>query len=148
MAGAFLQLGGHLHVRHDASKHWCDALIVGTLQAPERQLDVPQRPFNLLIAHDVDVQPCESLHLLHTRSVRVDDRFEHTSLRHQGGGHDRRLGVWDPRVRTSDSGMPVNLGARSDETGRDRREVRRDMSEILARSAVTDRYLPLRNGHV
>ena len=43
--------------------------------------------------------------------------------------------------------IPQNLGARSDETGRDRREVRRDMSEILARSAVSDRYLPLRNGH-
>ena len=39
--------------------------------------------------------------------------------------------------------IPQNLGARSDETGRDRREVRRDMSEILARSAVSDRYLPL-----
>ena len=43
--------------------------------------------------------------------------------------------------------IPQNLGARSDETGRDRREVRRDMSEILARSAVSDRYLPLPNGH-
>ena len=39
-----------------------------------------------------------------------------------------------------------NLGARSDKTERDRREVRRDMSEILARSDVSDRYSPLRNG--
>eukprot|EP00966_Prymnesium_polylepis_P143983 3324112-Prymnesium_polylepis.1 len=39
--------------------------------------------------------------------------------------------------------IPQNLGARSDETDRDWREIRRDMSEILARSAVSDRYLPL-----
>ena len=39
--------------------------------------------------------------------------------------------------------IPQNLGARSDKTERDRREVRRNMSEILTRSAVSDRYLPL-----
>jgi hypothetical protein len=39
--------------------------------------------------------------------------------------------------------IPQNLGARSDKTERDRREVRRDMSEILTRSAVSDRYLSL-----
>eukprot|EP00966_Prymnesium_polylepis_P236016 5458226-Prymnesium_polylepis.1 len=37
--------------------------------------------------------------------------------------------------------IPQNLGARSDENGRDRREVRRDMSEILAISAVTYGHL-------
>ena len=39
--------------------------------------------------------------------------------------------------------IPQNVGVWSDETGRDRREVRRDMREIVARSAVSDRYLPL-----
>eukprot|EP00966_Prymnesium_polylepis_P210607 4876518-Prymnesium_polylepis.1 len=39
--------------------------------------------------------------------------------------------------------IPQNLGARSDGTERDRCEVVRDMSEILARSVVSDRYLPL-----